>query len=310
MTGICYINRMKEIEWINNLLGKAGSLAKGVGDDAFVFDNYLISADMSVEGTHFRLDWSTPEQAVEKCLLSNFSDINAMGGKTKAILFSICINKKWDKKTRDEIANAVVKICKKYKVKLLGGDTVGGGTGVFSVTVFGKAKGKILLRSAAKNGDDVWLAGYPGCSGAGLEILEKKIKNFNKQKLINLHMLPRPPLMLGEQLAKIKGIGACIDLSDSLAESLWHISVQSEIQIKIKEKLLPVFPGVAKKFLLNGGEDYCLLFTAKKTAKKNILLLAKKFSKEFPICKIGEAKNGNGIFLDGKELEVKGWRHF
>ncbi|MDR1830452.1 MAG: thiamine-phosphate kinase [Candidatus Fibromonas sp.] len=297
-----------EIEWINNLLGKTGRLAKGVGDDAFVFKNYLISADMSVEGTHFRLDWSTPEQAVEKCLLSNFSDINAMGGKAKAILFLICINRKWSKKTRDEIAGAVAKVCKKHKVKLLGGDTVGGNTGVFSVTVFGKAKGKILLRSVAKNGDDIWLAGYPGCSGAGLRILEKKLKKFNE--LVNLHKLPSPPLMLGEQLAKIKGIGACIDLSDSLAESLSHISVQSKVQIKIKEKFIPVFPGVSKDFLLNGGEDYCLLFTAKKSSRKNILQLAKKFSKEFPICKIGEAKKGSGIFLDGKELEVKGWRHF
>jgi len=298
---------------IYNHLRKAGSLAKGAGDDAFVFDNYLISADMSVEGTHFRLDWSSPEQAIEKCLLSNFSDINAMGGRSKAILFSICINKKWSKKTRGEIANAVAKICKKRNVKILGGDTVGGNTGVFSVTVFGKAKGKILLRCAAKKGDDVWLAGYPGCSGAGLKILERKTKKKPselEQKLVNLHKVPRPPLMLGEFLAKTKGIGACIDLSDSLAESLLHISSQSEIQIQIKEKLLPVFPGVTRDELLNGGEDYCLLFTAKKSARKNILQLAKNFSEKFPICKIGEIKNGIGVFLDGKKIEANGWRHF
>ncbi len=298
---------------IYNHLRKAGCLAKGTGDDAFLFDNYLISADMSVEGTHFRLGWSSPEQAIEKCLLSNFSDINAMGGKSKAILFSICVNKKWSKKTRDKIANAVAKICKKHDVKILGGDTVGGDIGVFSVTVFGRAKGKILLRSAAKDDDDVWLAGYPGCSGAGLKILEKETeKKFSKleQKLVSLHRVPHPPLMLGELLAKTKGIGACIDLSDSLAESLLHISSQSEIQIQIKEKLLPIFPGVKKDILLNGGEDYCLLFTARKSARENILHLTEKFSKEFPICKIGEIKKGTGVFLDGKKLEVNGWQHF
>jgi len=306
-------DKIPEFKWINNLLNKAGNIAKGIGDDAFVFGDYLISADMSVENTHFRLDWSTPEQAVEKCLLSNFSDINAMGGKAKAILFSICINKKWSRKTRDEIANSVVKICKKYNVKILGGDTVGGNTGVFSVTIFGKSKGKILLRSAAKNGDDVWLAGYSGCSGTGLKILEKEDKKkFSKleHELVNLHKVPNPPLTLGEQLAKIKGIGACMDLSDSLAESLLHISAQSKIKIKIKKKFIPVFPGVAKDTLLSGGEDYCLLFTARKSAKKSVLRLAKKFLKEFPICKIGEIKNGSGVFLDGKKLEVKGWRHF
>jgi thiamine-monophosphate kinase len=207
-----------EFEWINLLLSKAGTLAKGVGDDAFVCGKYLISADMSVEGTHFRLDWSTPEQAVEKCLLSNFSDINAMGGKSEAILFSICMNKKWNKKIRTEIAYATAKVCKKHKVKILGGDTTEGDTGVFSVTVFGRAKHKVLLRSAARTGDDVWVSGIPGRSGKGLELLRRGGKfNAQEQALVNLHKVPKPPLTLGEQLTKKKGIGACMDLSDSLA---------------------------------------------------------------------------------------------
>jgi thiamine-monophosphate kinase len=269
----------KEFEWINSLVSKVGALADGVGDDAFVFGKYLISADMSVEGTHFRLDWSSPEQAVEKCLLSNFSDINAMGGRSEAILFSICMNKKWNEKIRVEIANAVAKICKKHNVKILGGDTTDGNIGVFSVTVFGKAKHRVLLRSAAKAGDDVWVSGFPGRSGAGLELLMRGGKfNVQEQGFVNLHKVPKPPLTLGEQLAKIKGIGACMDLSDSLAESLLHISEQSKVQIQIEEKLLPAFPALQKKHILNGGEDYELLFTARKSARKSILQLAKKFS--------------------------------
>jgi len=288
-----------EFEWINNLLSKAGSLAENIGDDACFFGGYLISADMSVEGTHFRLDWSSPAAAVEKCLLSNFSDINAMGGKSCAILFSVCMNKTWSKKIRNEIADAVVKVCKKHKVKILGGDTTGGNTGVFSVMVFGKAGKKILLRSAAASGDDIWLAGSPGCSGKGFELLKKRKKNLNaeERKFVNLHKVPSPPLALGKELAKIKGIGACIDTSDSLAESLLHISQQSKVRLEI-EKSASIF--------LHSAEDYCLLFTAKKSAEKKILQLSKKNS----IIKIGVAKNGTGIFTDGKKIEVKGWRHF
>jgi thiamine-monophosphate kinase len=257
----------KEFEWINSLLLRAGALASGVGDDAFVCGKHLISADMSVEGTHFRLDWSSPGQVVEKCLLSNFSDINAMGGRSEAILLSICMNKRWNEKIRAEIANAMAEVCKKHKIKILGGDTTEGDIGVFSVTVFGKAKHKVLLRSAAKVGDDVWVSGIPGRSGKGLELLKRGGKfNAQEQEFVNLHKVPKPPLMLGEQLAKIKGIGACIDLSDSLAEGLQHISKQSKVQIKIEEKVE-----------LNGGEDYELLFTARKSARKSILQLTKKF---------------------------------
>jgi thiamine-monophosphate kinase len=270
----------REFEWINRLLSKAGSLAKGAGDDAFVFGRYLISADMSVEGTHFRLDWNSPAEAVEKCLLSNFSDINAMGGSSCAILFSVCMNKKWSKETRDEIADAVAKICKKHKVKILGGDTTGGNIGVFSVTVFGKMESKPLLRSAAKEGDDAWVSGCPG-------------------KFTHLCKIPKPPLKLGRQLAKIKGIGACIDTSDSLAESLLHISEQSKVQIQLEKNLL-------KPISLNASEDYELLFTARKSARKSILKLTKKFT----LQRIGTIKKGTGIYLDGKKIKVNGWQHF
>jgi thiamine-monophosphate kinase len=289
---------LAEFKWISSLLSKAGSLAKGAGDDAFVFGKHLISADMSVEGTHFRLDWSAPRQAVEKCLLSNFSDINAMGGRAEAIMFSICMNKEWDKKTRDEIASSVVSVCKKHKVKILGGDTTGGSIGVFSIAVFGKAKGKILLRSAARNGDDVWASGIPGKSAAGLELLKRGGK-FRKQEieLVNLHKVPNPPLGLGAALAKIKGIGACIDLSDSLAEGMLHISMQSHVQIQI-ENLRGMF--------LNGSEDYELLFTARKSARDHILRLAKKYV----LYRIGSVKKGSGVFSNGKKIKVKGWQHF
>jgi len=264
-----------EFKFINDLLAKAGSLAKGVGDDAFVFGEYLISADMSVEGTHFRLDWSTPSQAVEKCLLSNFSDINAMGGTSCAILFSVCMNKKWSKKIRAEIADTVARVCKKHKVRIVGGDTTGGELGVFSITVFGKAQGKILLRSAAAAGDDVWLAGLQ----SGLEMGPITVN---------------PPLGLGKELAKIKGIGACIDTSDSIAESLQHISERSKVRLEVE------------KILLHSAEDFCLLFTARRAARQSILKLARKFL----ISRIGVAKKGRGVFMNGKKIEVKGWLHF
>ncbi|GHV13957.1 thiamine-monophosphate kinase [Fibrobacterales bacterium] len=264
--------------------------AKGIGDDAFVAGDYLISADMSVEETHFIIENGQPasvKNAVEKCLLANFSDINAMGGISKAILFSVCINKNWNKKIRTEIANSVAEICKKHKVKIIGGDTTGGTLGVFSITVFGKKEGRVLLRSAAKTGDDIWVSGTLGLSAAS-----------------NYSRVPNPPLKLGAKLSKIKGIGACIDLSDSLSDCLNILSLQSKARMVLEEKLIEV----KNEFWLNGGEDYELLFTARKSARTALEKIPN-------INRIGEVKKGAGCILitkNGKEKIIKpsGWRHF
>ena len=78
-----------EFNFIQTLLKDAAGFKKeppatrgwlGVGDDCAQFDGWLVTKDLSVENTHFRLDWSTPEQAVEKHIVSNVSDISAMGG--------------------------------------------------------------------------------------------------------------------------------------------------------------------------------------------------------------------------------------
>jgi thiamine-monophosphate kinase len=58
-----------------------------------------------VENTHFRLDWATPEQAVEKGIVSNVSDISAMEASSFALL-GICHNKARNKEIRDRIAAA------------------------------------------------------------------------------------------------------------------------------------------------------------------------------------------------------------
>src|SRR5882672_12944071 len=62
----------------------------GPGDDAAVLaapdGRVVASTDVLVEGVHFRLDWSTPEQVGRKAVAVNLADIAAMGAVPTAIL--------------------------------------------------------------------------------------------------------------------------------------------------------------------------------------------------------------------------------
>ncbi|MDK6657824.1 AIR synthase related protein, partial [Escherichia coli] len=60
------------------------------GDDAAVLTQttpnarFVTSTDMLVEGRHFRLDWSTPQQVGAKAAVQNFADIESMGARPTA----------------------------------------------------------------------------------------------------------------------------------------------------------------------------------------------------------------------------------
>ena len=65
----------------------------GPGDDAAVVaapdGRVVASTDVLVEGVHFRLDWSTPEQVGRKAAAVNLADIAAMGAVPTALLVGL-----------------------------------------------------------------------------------------------------------------------------------------------------------------------------------------------------------------------------
>ena len=71
-----------EFRFVSKLLEGAAPLKQdapvhrgwlAAGDDCAIFDGWLATKDLSVENVHFRMDWSSPEQAVEKHIVSNVS---------------------------------------------------------------------------------------------------------------------------------------------------------------------------------------------------------------------------------------------
>mgnify|MGYP003294610565 CR=1 FL=1 len=292
-----------------------------VGDDAAIFDGWLATKDLSVEGVHFSLDWSTPEQAVEKHIVSNVSDISAMGGRPRLALFGLCVNKHWSVEVRERVAKAVAEGFAKRGIALVGGDTVSGEVGMFSTTLLGCQVGDgVLLRTAAEPGDDICVSGTLGKSAAGLWLLMNHPEDKDKfPSLVEYHLNPRIKEDFGAKLVRMGVRGAAMDISDGLSSELNHLALSSGVSMVIEEDLLPVDPEVRRMseyynidfmpFVLNGGEEYQLLFTLPQ--KKDIF---QNGLKTCDVYRVGSVLTGSQVYMqmhDGSRCIVKAqaWSH-
>ncbi len=290
----------------------------GAGDDCAAFDGWLVTKDMSAENSHFRLDWSTPEQAVEKCIVSNVSDISSMGGEPKIALLGICVNQSWDKLIRERVAKAFADGFRKRGIALIGGDVVAAKEGLFSVTLLGRAEGEPLKRSGAKVGDTVYVSSFLGASGAGLwAFLHGKQSDPDLVDVVREHLSPKIDERMGMKLVQAGVSGGCIDLSDGMSSELNHLALSSGVRIRIDEKSVPIHPGAlrlsekygvdVREFWLKGGEDYRLLFTS--DLSKSIFL-----KNNLSVYPVGEVLEGSGVEirnLAGKveTLQADCWSH-
>lgn len=320
-----------EFKFVESILGKHAPLEEcppchrswlSAGDDAAIFDGWLATKDLSVENVHFRMDWSNPEQAVEKHIVSNISDISAMGGIPRIALLGICLNKNWGDSMRMRVADAFAEGFAKRGIALIGGDTVSGDEAVFSTTLLGmQAAERPLLRSDAREGDDIYVAGTLGKSAAGLWLLLNHPEEASRfQGLVDYHLNPLIHESAGAELACTGGCGACMDISDGLSSELNHLAISSGVSLEIDLEKLPIdeqvleladyFKISAMDLALNGGEEYQLLFTFLNT--KGILL--EESTGLGNVYKIGTVKKGSGVyckFPDGKKdiLKAQAWSH-
>jgi thiamine-monophosphate kinase len=340
---------LPEFNWIAALVGQDQLHRDGFGpgDDAclkLLGDGLYqaISVDASVEGVHYRLDWVSPAEALLKAVLSNLSDINAMGGRTEQLFLSLGLAPKWGPAEAETLGAVLREMAVRYGFQLAGGDTVRVPSGsFFSVTVVGLVKGRPLLRSAAKPGHRVYVSGHLGQSSYGLEVLlqdaregqdpfwrgeikrvmaaqaDSEIPTLSVQaRAVLAHLLPTPPLEMGPALAAMgHGISA-IDLSDGLSSELNHLSSQSTCRIEVDWSKLPYEADLKanlsieslRRHVLHGGEEYQLVFTGTFTDDELVLLRSLA-----TVTEIGEVMPGEGVWLrDGalcERLPAKGFGH-
>lgn len=268
---------------------KAPSSKHGVGDDAAVLDfgdsEVLISKDLLVEGVHFDLGYVPLKHLGYKAAVVNFSDIYAMNGTPSQLLVGMAVSSRFPVEALEEIYAGILLACSRYGVDLVGGDTTSSQSGLMlSVTAVGHvAKGKSVRRDGAQAGDLLVVTGDLGAAYMGLQVLEREKAAFqanpNLQPELQGHeyvlerqLKPEARKDVAVLLAEL-GVTptSMMDISDGLSSEILHLGTQSGVGCTIYEDKIPMDPQMmhlAEEFginpitaVLNGGEDYELLFT-------------------------------------------------
>jgi len=96
-----------------------------------------------------------------------------------------------------------------------------------------------------------------------------------------------------------------MDLSDGLSLDLLHLCEASGVSAVVDHPL-PVFHGATIEDALHGGEDYELLFTARRAAR-----VRRSFEGNL-LTRIGEitAATPPGVYFFGRPLRPGGWDPF
>lgn len=268
---------------------KAPSTKKGVGDDAAILDfedsEVLVSKDLLVEGVHFDLGYVPLKHLGYKAAVVNFSDIYAMNGIPSQLLIGMAVSNRFPVEALEEIYAGILLACSRYGVDLVGGDTTSSQSGlILSVTAVGHVpKGTAVRRDGAEAGDLLVVTGDLGAAYMGLQVLEREKAayqaNPNLQPELQGHEYVLERQLKPEARKDLRPLlidlgvtpSSMMDVSDGLSSEILHLGTQSGLGCTIYEDKIPMDPQMmhlAEEFginpitaVLNGGEDYEILFT-------------------------------------------------
>jgi thiamine-monophosphate kinase len=265
------------VERIRAVAGQGDGVLVGIGDDAAVLeDGLVVSADMLVDGVHFRRAELGPREIGARAAAVNLSDLAAMGAMPVCLIVSLGLPEEFD--ALDELTAGLAS----HGVALAGGDLSRAASLTIAVTAVGRAE-RPVLRSGGRPGDVLAVTGALGGQAA------------------SGYTAPvTPRLAEGAQLAGVAR--AMIDLSDGIACDVPRLARASGCGARVWLERLPRALGATIDQAAAGGEDYELLAALVPGTAMPAWLTA-----------IGELTDGDAVELldaSGAPVELSGWDHF
>lgn len=245
----------------------------GPGDDCAVLAvagrSVLVTCDVLVEGRHFRRDWSTAIDIGRRAAAASLADIAAMGGTTTGLVVGFGAPADTPAAWAVECTAGLVEEASSAGASLVGGDVVESPVITLSITALGEATGSgPVLRSGARVGDVVAVAGRLGWAAAGLALLSRGFRS--PRVLVDAHRYPVPPYSAGPWAAAA-GATSMIDVSDGLIADASHLARASGVVVSIDtadwevpeelQSAAAAFHVDPREWMLTGGEDHALLAT-------------------------------------------------
>jgi thiamine-monophosphate kinase len=205
----------------------------------------------------------------------------------------------------------------KFGISVAGGNLAGAREMHFYMTVWGEAgKGTVVTRYGARPGDMLFNLGPLGEAKAGLELLmggrSAEIKRFSR--LVRSFWAPEPLLEAGALIGARGLASAMLDNSDGLARSAAILSELSKCRVRLYAGAIAASPVLAeyaglrgrpvRDYVISGGEDYGLVFTARPDK-------AELIKKLLPAASVvGRIEKGTGVELENYAGKIRSFDHF
>ncbi|MCX2716628.1 thiamine-phosphate kinase [Helicobacter sp. MIT 21-1697] len=246
---------------------------------------FVVGMDSFCEGVHFLAHWFSPYELAFKAFLVNYSDIVAMNATPAYAMLSIGLPRYWAKAEIKDCIRGIGDFCRKYNVKLIGGDTISTKDLQIHITFFGLIHKHTLYRDKIPAGSVLFYTcdKYPQHTITQSYKVLKTLLHPPKNKHLRAKGRFLSPRIRARFIADCaRFLKGGMDISDGILSDISKLSAINKLHFKSN---MPLFAPHLKP-LLYSGESYEMLIAI--APKDSLKLKRIALRHRIKVCKIGQ----------------------